>query len=346
MTDKKKIPALIKEKFFSIFFAVCSHLQNTSIHAHSMNQHQQRILMRKTVQYLLLLIALVFMTFSAIAQNKSASKMTTMPPYFGKKTGLHFNAMANRFIEDGGTIAWMPFPEEEIASMADWELRLLVNHIYARHGARFANDSLTKYFKQFAWYEPRIASFEVPLNEVEKQNIYLLNAFKNRHIISFDAASSESEYMKTLNGCWQEGTSTVASGYRERFSFYESDKSFAFKASQMRESVYYQKNLGYSGRFNLLMGMLPDKKMELEIYSKDFLRKVPGGTYKDPKTGKMLMRTGLKIFTEDLGTAHEYKTVSISDISVVAVEENLTKMFVKIDGLVYWRINTDPGGCD
>jgi hypothetical protein len=28
------------------------------------------------------------------------------------------------------------------------------------------------------------------------------------------------------------------------------------------------------------------------------------------------------------------------------VEENLTKMFVKIDGLVYWRISADPGGCE
>ena len=179
------------------------------------------------------------------------------------------------------------------------------------------------------------------MNDVEKSNISLINAFKNHLAIRFDAASSESEYMRTLHGCWQEGTSVVASGYRERFSFYQSDKSFAFKANQMQESVY-RKNLGYSGRFNLLTG----NKIELEIYAKDFVRKIPGGTYKDPKTGKNVTRTGLKIFTEDLGTAHEYKTVSMSDIAVVAVEENLTKMFVKIDGLVYWRISADSGGCE
>lgn len=272
-----------------------------------------------------------------------------MPPYFDKKTGTHFNEMANRFIEDGGTISWMSFIEEELAYLSAWELRLLVNHIYARHGARFANDSLTTYFKQFPWYEPRMASFEVPLNEVEKSNIYLINAFKNRLLITFDnpklGTGKLDDYLRNLNGCWQEGTSTVASGYRERFSFYESDKSFAFMANQMQQSVI-SKNLGYSGRFTLLVNMLPAKKIEFEIYAKDFVRKVPGGTYKDPKTEKMLTRTGLKIFTEDLGTDHEYKTVSISDISVVAVEEDLTKMFVKIDGVVYWRINTDPGGCE
>jgi hypothetical protein len=216
-----------------------------------------------------------------------------------------------------------------------------VNHLYARHGARFANDSLTTYFKQFSWYEPRITSSEVPLNDVEKSNIYLINAFKNSLAIRFNATSTESEYMRTLNGCWQEGTSTVASGYRERFSFDQSDKSFAFNANQVAESVY-RKKLGYSGRFNLIAG----NKIELEIYAKDFVRKTPGATYRDPKTGKNVTRTGLKTFTEDLGKEHEYKTLSMSDISVVVVEENLTKMFVKIDGLVYWRISADPGGCE
>ncbi|MCU0425733.1 MAG: YARHG domain-containing protein [Candidatus Kapabacteria bacterium] len=280
-----------------------------------------------------------------IAQSKSNSSKNAMPPFFDKKTGPHFNALVNRFIEDGQTISWMPLPEEELAYLSAWELRLLVNHIYARHGARFANDSLTTYFKQFPWYELRITSSEVPLNDVEKSNIYLINAIKNCLAIRFNATSTESEYMRTLHGCWQEGTSVVASGYRERFSFTQSDKSFAFKASQMQGSVY-RKNLGYSGRFTLLMDMLPDKKIELEIYAKDFVRKTPGATYRDPKTGKNVTRTGLKIFTEDLGTAHEYKTVSMSDIAVVAIEENLTKMFVKIDGVVYWRINTDPGGCE
>jgi hypothetical protein len=307
-------------------------------------QDKRRLIVRSNqhiIRLALLLAALVITPFLLIAQSKNNAPKKTMPPFFDKKTGLHFNALANRFIEDGGTISWMPFSEEELAYLAAWELRLLVNHIYARHGARFANDSLTTYFKQFPWYEPRIASFEVPLNDVEKSNISLINAFKNHLAIRFDAASSESEYMKTLNGCWQEGTATVASGYRERFVFDQSDKSFAFNANQVAESVY-RKKLGYSGRFNLIAG----NKIELEIYAKDFVRKTPGATYRDPKTGKNVTRTGLKTFTEDLGKEHEYKTLSMSDISVVVVEENLTKMFVKIDGLVYWRISADPGGCE
>jgi hypothetical protein len=307
-------------------------------------QDKRRLIVRSNqhiIRLVLLLAALVITPFLLIAQSKNNAPKKTMPPFFDKKTGLHFNALANRFIEDGGTISWMPFPEEELTYLAAWELRLLVNHLYARHGARFANDSLTTYFKQFPWYEPRITSSEVPLNDVEKSNIYLINAFKNSLAIRFNATSTESEYMRTLNGCWQEGTSTVASGYRERFSFDQSDKSFAFNANQVAESVY-RKKLGYSGRFNLIAG----NKIELEIYAKDFVRKTPGATYRDPKTGKNVTRTGLKTFTEDLGKEHEYKTLSMSDISVVVVEENLTKMFVKIDGLVYWRISADPGGCE
>ncbi len=44
-----------------------------------------------------------------------------------------------------------------------YELRLLRNEIYARHGARFRTGWLQDYFNDQPWYQPRLASGEPAL---------------------------------------------------------------------------------------------------------------------------------------------------------------------------------------
>lgn len=326
-TPGRKTASVVKVKNKTSIFSVIFHCAlHHKYPTNPMNTHPTSTL------FCCLCCGMVFLQFfTASAQNKQP----------GNRFNSSFQQLSKFLIEDGQTTAWLKFPEERLAELSEEELRLLINHIYARKGVKFTNRAIADYFKQFSWYTPSIASTEATLQPNEEYNISLIQAFQKAKSIPIDHTSTDAECMKMLEGCWQLGTATVAAGYAERFVFYQTDKSFALKANQMQESVY-RKNLGYSGRFNLLAG----NKIELEIYAKDVVRKIPGGTYRDLKTGKNVTRTGLKIFTEDVETAHEFKTMSISDVSVVAVEENLTKMFVKIDGVVYWRINTDPGGCD
>ncbi|MEE0348979.1 MAG: YARHG domain-containing protein [Lachnospiraceae bacterium] len=43
--------------------------------------------------------------------------------------------------------------EEDIEGLSDKELRLARNEIYARHGRKFKDKTLQKYFDEKSWYE-------------------------------------------------------------------------------------------------------------------------------------------------------------------------------------------------
>lgn len=58
------------------------------------------------------------------------------------------------------------------------DARLLRNEIYARHGRRFRDPMLRRYFASFAWYRPNDSFSENQLNETERQNAELIRAFE------------------------------------------------------------------------------------------------------------------------------------------------------------------------
>jgi hypothetical protein len=262
------------------------------------------------------------------------------------KYSRQFEELAKWFIEDDdAAVGWLQMPEEKVAYLSGQELRLLRNHIFARKGVQLTTPDLKAYFTQFSWYKPRKTVAEIELVGNEEPNVALIKAFENAKTVRFDKSSFESspensEYLNTLNGCWQAGSSTVGSGYAERFVFDMRDKSFAFKASQAQGG--YAKKLGFSGRFELPSVNV----LELDITSKDRLIKVPGAPYRDPETKKNVTRTGLKLVSDDLGKEHEFKSVAIGGIRAVNIEANLTKFILMIDGVMYWRVSNDAGGCD
>lgn len=71
--------------------------------------------------------------------------------------------------------------KKEILNLSSDERRLARNEIYARHGRRFLDGELQKYFDQQDWYletiEPEDFSESV-LNEVEKKNVELLSKYE------------------------------------------------------------------------------------------------------------------------------------------------------------------------
>uniref|UniRef100_UPI0006D09D3F YARHG domain-containing protein n=1 Tax=Clostridium sp. NkU-1 TaxID=1095009 RepID=UPI0006D09D3F len=67
--------------------------------------------------------------------------------------------------------------EQDLWNLSAGQLRIAKNEIYARHGRRFADQELQRYFNQCRWYEGRIApeDFEENmLNETERFNISLI----------------------------------------------------------------------------------------------------------------------------------------------------------------------------
>jgi hypothetical protein len=59
--------------------------------------------------------------------------------------------------------------EDEFKGFSSSELRIARNEIFARHGRKFADESLAAYFSKFNWYHA--TSDDVPLNQVETANV-------------------------------------------------------------------------------------------------------------------------------------------------------------------------------
>lgn len=263
-----------------------------------------------------------------------------LPCHTSAQSKNHFEELSNHFIEDGQTISWLAFPEETLAYLTPEELRLLRNHIYARHGYIFKSEDLKKYFSKYKWYSPHLENIDSQLNSVEKDNIALVQIFESakRHRPSPITGLDSRVWLK---GCWQVGSTTVASTYNDRFSFVVEDYSFAFIGGRTDDNIWTT-NLNFSGRYTI-----PNtNQIEFEIITKDMLRKVPGPIYKDPETGKTMYRTGLRVETKhyEKSEGYDYKTVALGDITSYTNPDGIEKTFVKIDGLIYWKISKES--CD
>jgi len=61
-----------------------------------------------------------------------------------------------------------------------YELRILRNEVYARHGRRFETPWLRAYFKDATWYTPRASFTIAELSDIEKANIKVIQAVEAR----------------------------------------------------------------------------------------------------------------------------------------------------------------------
>jgi hypothetical protein len=59
------------------------------------------------------------------------------------------------------------------------DARLLRNEIFARHGRRFKDPRLQRYFASFAWYHPADAFREDQLNDTERKNATLISQYES-----------------------------------------------------------------------------------------------------------------------------------------------------------------------
>lgn len=82
-----------------------------------------------------------------------------------------------------------------------YDLRLLRNEVYARHGRRFTTPWLAAYFKAFPWYSPRPAFAIADLTQTEKDNVKLIQATEAR---KHEALSTDSLWGNELDGLFPE----------------------------------------------------------------------------------------------------------------------------------------------
>jgi hypothetical protein len=69
---------------------------------------------------------------------------------------------------------------EDVRGLRPDDARRLRNEIYARHGRRFQDPKLERYFASFSWYKPNADFRESQLNTTEKANALLISQFEHR----------------------------------------------------------------------------------------------------------------------------------------------------------------------
>jgi len=66
----------------------------------------------------------------------------------------------------------------EFYGLSKWELKIMRNEIFARHGYIFKTEDMKNYFTQQSWYVPRYSNVDSDLTEIEKYNIEMIKRFE------------------------------------------------------------------------------------------------------------------------------------------------------------------------
>ncbi len=66
----------------------------------------------------------------------------------------------------------------ELYGLSQWDLKIMRNEIFARHGYIFQTDEMRNYFSGKSWYNPRYYDVNDMLTKVEKENIALIKSFE------------------------------------------------------------------------------------------------------------------------------------------------------------------------
>lgn len=70
--------------------------------------------------------------------------------------------------------------EEELSYRSAWELTLMRNEIFARHGREFKDALLREYFASRPWYYPNPRFSEASLTPIEKRNVTLIQSYQQK----------------------------------------------------------------------------------------------------------------------------------------------------------------------
>lgn len=93
-------------------------------------------------------------------------------------------------IQDGDPLPFFmtrAISDTDLDGKSAWELDVIRNEIYARHGRRFARKELQTYFSAQPWYVPRYSSRDFPvslLTSIQQNNVLRIQNFQRAHGLS------------------------------------------------------------------------------------------------------------------------------------------------------------------
>jgi hypothetical protein len=66
----------------------------------------------------------------------------------------------------------------DIQGLNKWDLKVMRNEIFARHGYIFKTQEMKDYFGTQPWYAPRYANIESMLSDTEKKNVKFIQSYE------------------------------------------------------------------------------------------------------------------------------------------------------------------------
>jgi uncharacterized protein len=74
--------------------------------------------------------------------------------------------------------------EQDLEGKSAWELDVMRNEIFARHGRQFVRENLQRYFSAQSWYVPRFTATQFPifsLSSLQQKNVALILSYQKAH---------------------------------------------------------------------------------------------------------------------------------------------------------------------
>jgi hypothetical protein len=76
--------------------------------------------------------------------------------------------------------------EDDLSGRTAWQLTIMRNEIYARHGRPFVVDYIREYFQSQSWYRADPSYTDTRLNSVEERNAGFILDYQNRHNLRYE----------------------------------------------------------------------------------------------------------------------------------------------------------------
>lgn len=111
----------------------------------------------------------LFFTFIAILcfGTISAQKHAPLPPSVSRQVpGIY----------PEGSLRLLDYTDLE--GLTPWDLKVMRNEIYARHGYIFKTKDMINYFAAQVWYRPRLAQVDNLMSATEKKNIAFIKKYE------------------------------------------------------------------------------------------------------------------------------------------------------------------------
>ena len=66
----------------------------------------------------------------------------------------------------------------DVYALSQWDLKIMRNEIFARHGYIFQTDEMRDYFSRKSWYDPKYYDVNNMLSNLEKENVALIKKYE------------------------------------------------------------------------------------------------------------------------------------------------------------------------